>query len=235
MQSALQAQIDAGWQLLVLTTHHDFVAGTACDVVYYSGGNCGNSNCKVPDPPPGGVLDSKGQLSMSNQTVVLANDAMSTAMNQLSTVAGWTPQPNVVPVAVFNQLGLDLPNTAIVEMDDPSGGKVGYQVVVNGTIGPVQRSWDGKLLFQVPGMNSMSYTVVVLQPLPTVPNPFPPQSINSSTYIFSNGAVNLTLAQDAGWAIANLTIGSSWYVQPGAPANQIGLWRDDGNLYQFGI
>jgi alpha-mannosidase len=235
MQASLQAKIGAGWDLLVPTTHHDFVAGTSCDEVYYSGGNCGNQNCATPNPPPGGVWDSKGQLSMSNETVTLARDAMSTAMDQLSIVVQWTPEQNIIPVVVFNQLGLNLPDTAMVEMDDPSGGTVAYQVVVDGAVGTVQRSWNGKLLFQVPGMLSMAYKVVQLRPLLGPTPPFLPQSINSETYLFGNGAVNLTLVQDSGWAIGNLTIGNRWYVQPGAPANRIGLWQDDGNIYQFGM
>ncbi|KAJ6528251.1 glycosyl hydrolases family 38 N-terminal domain-containing protein [Mycena vulgaris] len=235
MRADLQARIGAGWDLLVPTTHHDFVAGTACDEVYYSGGSCGNSLCPHPSPEVGGVWDSKGQLSMSNQTVALARDAMNTAMDQLSLVAAWTPQPNIVPVVVFNQLGLNLPDTAMVEMDDPSGGKVSYEVVVDNTVGPVQRSWDGKLLFQVPGMLSMAYMVVQLRPSSGPTPPFTPRSITSPTFLFGNGAVNLTLGQASGWAIEDLTIGGRSYVQPGAAANRIELWQDDGNLYQFGM
>ncbi|KAJ7440804.1 alpha-mannosidase [Mycena galericulata] len=235
MQADLQARIDAGWDLLVPTTHHDFVAGTACDPVYYSGGSCGNIACPDPQPEAGGVWDSKGQLSMSNQTVVLARDAMNTAMDQLSTVVTWTPEPDFVPVIVFNQLGLDLPDTAMVEMDDPSGGKVAYEVVVDNTARPVQRSWDGKLLFQVPGMLSMAYTVVQLRPLSSPTPPLPPQPINSPTFLFENGAVNLTLVRASGWAIEDLSISGRSYVQPKAAANRIELWQDDGNLYQFGM
>ena len=96
-------EIAAGWELLVPTTHHDFITGTACDPVYYSGGLCANeSQCKNPKPPVGGVWHSNGQLSMSNQTVALANDAMSTAMKQLSVVAGWDQSTNFIPLVVFN-------------------------------------------------------------------------------------------------------------------------------------
>ncbi|KAJ7205175.1 hypothetical protein GGX14DRAFT_568924 [Mycena pura] len=233
MRVDLQARIGAGWDLLVPTTHHDFVAGTACDAVYYSGGIC--NRCPGPSPEAGGVWDSKGQLSMSNQTVMLARDAMNTAMDQLSTVVAWTPEPNIVPVVVFNQLGLDLPDTAMVEMDDPSGGKVSYEVVVGNTVGPVQRSWDGKLLFQVPGMLSMAYTVVQLRPLSVPTPPFTPQPINSPDFLFANDAVDLLLGQASGWAIEEVTISSMSYVQRGAAANRIELWQDDGNLYQFGM
>ncbi|KAJ6561699.1 glycosyl hydrolases family 38 N-terminal domain-containing protein [Mycena capillaripes] len=234
MQAVLQAKIDNGWELLVPTTHHDFVAGTTCDKVYYHGGSCGNQDCPTANPSVG--WDSNGQLSMSNQTVALARDAMDTAMDQLSIVAGWPTTPNMVPVVVFNQLGRDLPETAIVEIDDPTHGTVDYEVIVDGVVGVVQRSWDGKLLFQVPNMLSMSTKVVGLLPLGRSPTPpFPPQSISNSTFLFENGAVNLTLARDFGWAIMNLTIGNRSYVQPGAPANRIGVWQDDGNIYQFGM
>ncbi|KAJ7498325.1 glycosyl hydrolases family 38 N-terminal domain-containing protein [Mycena galericulata] len=198
MRADLQTTIDAGWDLLVPTTSSRF--------------------CRWYGPEAGGVWDSKGQLSMSNQTVALARDAMDTAMDQLSTI-----------------LGLDLPDTAMVEMDDPSGGKVSYEVVIDNTVRPVQRSWDGKLLFQVPGMLSMAYTVVQLRPLSAPTPPFPPQPINSPTFLFENGVVNLNLVRASGWAIEDLSIGGRSYVQPNAAANHIELWQDDGNLYQFGM
>ncbi|KAJ6479674.1 glycosyl hydrolases family 38 N-terminal domain-containing protein [Mycena sanguinolenta] len=237
IQASLQTKIAAGWELLVPTTHHDFVTGTSCDDVYSSGKNCGRSNipCPEPSPLPGGVWDSKGQLSMSAQVVALAEDAMSTAMDQLSLVAGWTPSPNGVPVVIFNQLGLDLPATALVEMEDPSGGTVAYQVVVDGTIVPLQRSADGKLLFQVSGMRSMAYKVIELRPCFCINPPFPPTPITDQVYSLQNDVVQLTLLRDSGWAIGNITIGDNWYVQRGAPANRIGLWQDDGNIYQFGM
>jgi hypothetical protein len=200
MEAELQAKIDAGWELLVRTAHHDFVTGTACDAVHYNGGSCDNPSCPPnPNPPVGGMLDSKSQLAMSNQTVALARDAMQTAMAQFSIVAGWNFEQNIVPVVVFNQLGQNLPDTTIVELDDPSRGTIEYQVVVDGKLGLIQRSWDGKLLFQVPGMLSMVYKVIRLQPVGGPPKPpFLPQGINNATFLFGNDAVNLTLARDFG-------------------------------------
>jgi hypothetical protein len=85
-------------------------------------------------------------------------------------------------------------------------------------------------------MLSMAYKVIRLQSLGGSPKlPFVPQGINNATFLFRNDAVNLTLARDFGWAIANLTIHNKSYVQPGAPANRIGLWEDSGNIYQFGM
>ncbi|KAF8137987.1 glycosyl hydrolases family 38 N-terminal domain-containing protein [Mycena galopus ATCC 62051] len=238
MQAALQAQIATGWELLVPTTHHDFVTGTAPDSVYYSGTSFLNLSCTAsPLPGPSGVpWDAKGQLSMSNQTVAFAADALNAAMTQLSTAVAWTPTPNIIPVVVFNQLGLDLPDTALVEMDDPSGGTVGYQVVVDSLVVPVQRSSEGKLLFQVPGMFSMAYKIIQLQSCSCRPTPiFPQRSIDNETFAFGNGVLNLTLVQNSGWAISNITIAGESFIQPETTANRIGLWQDSGNLYQFGM
>ncbi|KAJ7200317.1 hypothetical protein GGX14DRAFT_660171 [Mycena pura] len=222
VEAELQRKIKEGWHLLVPSSHHDFVAGTAPDSVYDCGGSQCFTQCNIPNPPPGGVLDSYGQLNMSSQTVALARDAMNAALAHLSATIPWTPQPNIVPVVVFNQLGHDLPNTAIVEMDDPSGGTAAYEVVVDGIPGLVQRSWDGKLLLQVPRMQSMAYKVVHLR-LGSPAPPFTPQPINDSTFNFRNSAVSLTLVRDLEWAIGNLIIGSKSYVLPGAPANHIGI------------
>ncbi|KAK7013020.1 glycosyl hydrolases family 38 N-terminal domain-containing protein [Favolaschia claudopus] len=235
----LNAKINATWDLLVPTTHHDFISGTACDAVHYFGQNCDDiGNCPQPPKPlPEGGWDEKGQLAMSNLTVILANDSMTFAMDQLSRSVQWTQKPGFIPVVVFNQLGLDLPGTSMVEMNDPTGGIGNYRTVIDGSPGPLQRTQDGKLLFQVPGMPSMLYKIVELGPCAETCNVTEsiPQTINASSYLLSNGLVNITLERDAGWSIANLTIGSDSYVQPNTHANSIELWGDTGNLYQFGM
>lgn len=220
----LQA-IAAGWNLLVPTTHHDFITGTSPDNVY-----------QVPNAPSNPVWDSAGQLPMSSQTVTLATDAMNLAMSQLADTVAATPGTNETPVVVFNQTGRDLPDTALVEMADPSNGTNDFQVRVGADIGPVQRSSDGTLLFQVPGMRSMAYQVVYLVATGPATAPMQPQNVIGDYAFTNDNVVNLTLSQNTGWAITQLTIGDNSYIQPDGPyANRIGVWKDGGNLYQFGM
>ncbi|HKO58555.1 MAG TPA: hypothetical protein VJ276_22000 [Thermoanaerobaculia bacterium] len=91
------------------------------------------------------------------------------------------------------------------------------------------------LLFQVPGMLSMSYQVVYLQVLGPAHLPAAPVDAQGVVTL-SNGTVELTLSQGDGWAITQLTVGSDTYVQQdGTCGNRIGIWNDTGNIYQFGM
>ncbi len=223
-RAELAAALDDAWHLLVPTTHHDFVTGTSPDDIY-----------KVPSPTGEQVWDSYGQLDMSRRALTLANDALNLGLRQLAGAVTATPQPGEIAVVVFNQIGCDLPATAIVEMADPSNGATNYQVRVGANLSPVQTSSENTLLFQVAGMESMSYQVVYL--VPQGPRTPPPPSVPvTGDFSFSNnGTVNLTVSQSKGWAITTLQVGGHNYVQPGAAANQMGVWNDSGNLYQFGM
>jgi alpha-mannosidase len=222
-RTELAADIWEGWHALVPSSHHDFITGTSPDNIYV-----------VPNPPEHQIWDSHGQLPMSTRAVTLASQALNRGLSQLAEVITATPQPNEVPVLVFNSIGCDLPDTAIVEMADPSHGATDYRIRVGGTLGPVQRSSEGTLLFQVPGMLSMAYQVVYL--VPTGPGtPATPSVPVSGDYAFSNNTVNVTVSQGHSWGITHLEVGGIDYVQPNAVANQLGVWADDGNLYQFGM
>jgi alpha-mannosidase len=224
-QAALAEKIAGAWNLLVPTTHHDFVTGTSPDDVY---------QVSAPKSPP--VWDSSGQLPMSGQAVALATDAMGLAMTQLAGAVAATPGANEIAVVVFNQVGCDLPDTAIVEMADPSGGTTDFMVRVGDRLGFVQRSSEGTLLFQVPGMRSMSYRVVYLVPEGRLRPPTPPTDATGVVTLSNDGLVTLTLSEEDGWAITQLMIGNDRHVQQdGTYANRIGIWTDDGNIYQFGM
>lgn len=224
----LRSAISAGWHLLVPSSHHDFVNGTSSDDIYKPSSSHKQSATDL-------VWDSQGQLQMLKQAVSLADKALSEAMARLaSQVAASGIEVNGLPMVVFNQLGRDLPDTAVVECRDPSDGKSNYQVRIDGVQYPVQRSSDGTLLFQVPGMKSMSYRLVYLVPMGSGTPASAPIAI-SGDYALSNGAVNLTLSQSQGWAISSLKIAGNEYIQQGQYANQLEIWNDSGNIYQFGM
>jgi alpha-mannosidase len=222
-RAALADDIAAGWNLLVPTTHHDFVTGTSPDTTYI-----------VDNPPANPTWDAAGQLAMSANTVKLAAKVLGTAMEQLRHAVAAAPGATEIPVVVFNQTGCDLPDTAIVEMEDVGGGGHDFEVRVGASIGPVQRSSTGTLLFQVPGMRAMSYQVVYLIALGTVTAPVNEPA--SGEFPMSNGSVDLILSENDGWAIKQMVIDGKNHVQQnGTYANRIGIWNDLGNLYQFGM
>ena len=98
------------------TTHHDFITGTSPDTTY-----------QVPNPPTSQVWDSSGQLPMSAQAVTLATTAMNLGMEQLAAAVQANPlDANEIPVVVFNQVGCDLPDTALVEMARTLGLPMAY-------------------------------------------------------------------------------------------------------------
>lgn len=224
---ALHVAIADGWHLLVPTSHHDFVTGTSPDDIYDP-----TSNHAPGASQP--TWDSNGQLAMSTQTVVLADRALALGLTTLAASVPMAATGDELAVVVFNQLGCDLPATAIVELADPSVGATDYEVWVDGQRGPVQRSSDGTLLFQVPGMTAMSYRVVQLVPIGPGTSTPPVTGITGS-YPLDNGRVSLVADQAAAWAITSLMIGGQQFVPPGGGANQLALWTDSGNIYQFGM
>lgn len=226
-QKHLAGAIAAAWWLLVPTSHHDFVTGTSPDSTY---AGSGGSSVELSKD----CWDSAGQLHMSAQVRELADTALTLALTQLASAVSAEPAPGEVAVVVYNQAGRDLPDTATVEMPDPSGGSTNYQVRVGTAIGPVQRSSDGCLLFQVTGMRSMAYRVVYLVPVGPGTPPTGSQPAQGD-FAFSNGVLEVTASQANGWAISQLTVGGESHVQPGALANALEVWTDSGNLYQFGM
>lgn len=219
-QEELAAAVVEAWELLVPTSHHDFVTGTSPDDIYYSTGATGN-------------WDSAGQLPMVKQASRLAEAAFALGLKQLSETVTAPSTPSELPVLVFNQLGFDLPDTAVVEIADPDKLH-DYEVRVDGVIGPVQRTAYGTILFQVPGMRAMAYKIVHLvqsghaQP-PPVLEPSPPK------VVFGNDSIQVVVAQANGWAISALTIGGKSYLPPGNLVNSLQIWNDSGNIYQFGM
>lgn len=155
-------------------------------------------------------------------------------MGQLAGAVAAAPRDGEIPIALFNPLGMDLPDTAIVEIDDPSGGSTDYQVRMDDVTGPVQRSSDGTLLFQVPAMRSMAIRVVYLVPAGPAAPPGSTSPATEDVYRFGNGTVELSLSKKQGWAIAGLTIGGASRLGFGDTANLLELWNDTGNIYQFG-
>lgn len=219
----LGQEIDSAWQLLVPTSHHDFVTGTSPDTTY-----------KGPTGSTTKGWDANGQLAMSKRARSLAEGALALGLSELAGAVQASPSQGETPVVVFNQLGLDLPATAIVEMADPSGGSIQYRVRVGSTYGPVQRSSAGTLLFQVPGLRSMAYTVVYLSAAPAPAKVSGIGPVTGDGHL-DNGTVQLTLSAANGWAISALTAGGESYLQPGALANALQIWTDEGNIYQFGM
>lgn len=214
-----------GWRLLVPTSHHDYITGTSPDSMY-----------RIEATGQAG-WDSNGQLPMVARARLLALEAIERGMAQLAHVADpASSRGSEIPIVVFNQLGRDLPDTAIVEMENPGHGvTTDYRVRVGDHVGPVQRTAENRLLFQVPGMKSMAYQVVHLVPLDAITAPPAPVDAGSS-YTLDNGLVSLELGQQEAWAITGMTIGGNQYVSPNSDgANRIGLWTDSGNLYQFGM
>jgi alpha-mannosidase len=228
-RASLSELIFSGWQSLVPSTHHDFVTGTSMDSVALDP----NANGSSPQ-----IWDSKGQQSMLARAAGLGAQAVAQGMGLLADAVDATPNTALAEFAVlvFNPVGSDQPDTALVEMDDPSQGQVDYLVRVGKRIGVVQRSATGTLLFQVPGMRSMAYQVVYLQAQVGSATPPPLAQEVSTDYTLSNGTVSIALASTAGWAIQSLVLDGCEHVQSTSEfANRLSVWTDTGNLYQFGM
>ncbi len=236
---ALLEKIDQGWELLVPTSHHDFVTGTSPDGTYLDGTPVPNGPTPTPPPANAKTWDSTGQVKMSNKIIALAQEALDSGMDLFAAQLSSQTEEGIIPVLVFNQLGMDLPDTALVEMKDPSNATSDYKVLLGDQTKPVQRIIkDGisYLLFQVPGMRSMQYKIINLQSAPLTSTPLLPPSVSTDVHL-SNDVVSIDLSFVNSWAISQLTFleQKQIYLADNCFANKLEIWEDQGNLYQFGM
>lgn len=208
----LDTAIDEAWQVLVPSSHHDYITGTSPDRVYWT--------------------EQLPQLELADR---MADQCLTSAVELIAAAVTLPPGPSQgSPVVLFNPLGFQ--RGGVVHL--PAQAVTGSFGPVLGGIGSVQPAADGGLLFQVPAeVGGFGYTTVTLRPGEPVSNPLPAPS---DIVKMANGPVTVTLERSKGWAITSLNIQGVDMLPPNGPdnsvrlGNSIRLYNDSGNLYQFG-
>lgn len=206
------------WEVLVPGNHHDFITGTALDEVYQS--------------------EQLPRLSDALSQAQMQRDA---ALDELAAAIVATPRPGEQAVAVFNQLGFA--RTGLVEITDPA---LSLMVSVRTSLGEgavVQPSAEGGVLLQAP-TPSFGFGTAYLEPAPSAsptttlePAPVSLTSMNgNSVIVMENAALRAMVTRDSGWGVTSLIDKATGtdLVAPGAIANALVIYTDQGGLYRFG-
>ncbi len=208
----LDTAVDEIWQVLVPSSHHDYITGTSPDRVYWT--------------------EQLPQLELADR---LADQCLTRAAGLIAAAVTLPSGPSQgSPVVLFNPVGWQ--RGGVVHL--PAGAVTGSFGSVIGGIGSVQTAADGGLLFQVPAdIGSFGYATVFLKPGTPVTNPLPSPS---DIVKVATDRVALTLDRSKAWAITSLVIDGAEMLPPNGPSksarvgNSIRLYKDTGNLYQFG-
>ncbi len=210
-----QEAIAQGWESLLPSTHHDYITGTAVDSVY-----------------------TEEQVPLLRAAESIAEGARSTAMQEIAPLIGANPGSGETPVAVFNQLGFS--TTGLVEIPTRPGLNVKGVRSGKNSVGPVQTTHDGRLLFQA-SAPSLGYDTYYLSGKAPGTSSAVSAKISSDgkSVTMANSHMQLVLSKDQGWGITSLQPIVNNQPQPtmipsGEAANYLTFYKDLGNIYNFG-
>ena len=203
------------WALLVPSNHHDFVTGTAPDLVYQG-----------------------EQLPRLNDALSTATSLRDAALDELGAALAAAPGPGEHPVAVFNQLGFD--RRGLVEIADPAPDEMEHARTRLGADGVVQRSLEGGVLFQAVAP-SFGYETAYLSQGSADPGADAETASLTSTadgasLVLENAALRAEVRRDAAWGLTSVVDKATGaeLLGPGAVGNALVIYADQGGLYRFG-
>ncbi|KAK0718499.1 glycosyl hydrolases family 38 N-terminal domain-containing protein [Lasiosphaeria miniovina] len=229
--TAVGQQLDACWQSVAISTHHDFVTGTSPDQTYY--------------------LE---QLPLSSLAVRQSADILSHAVSLLGNVV--KPRTKVdaeLPFVAFNPCGFrrEAGGMVVVSRQYVDQQKNYTYRWSGGGTGDAQWLADGDLEVASPTVGSLGYATVYLEPTaqrkpsrPTITSA--PESDDTSApptvLVFENSTVSVTISSAAAWSVTSIIdkVTSRELVAPKGYGNQLQVYREDqggfgsGNLYQMG-
>jgi alpha-mannosidase len=203
------------WAALVPSNHHDFVTGTALDVVYHG-----------------------EQEALLSDTLARAAAQRDHALDDLAAAIAAPARDGEQAVAVFNALGFE--RTGLVELIESAldaDSRAGRDAAAGSA---VQRSADGGLLFAAT-VPSFGYATVYLQrDAAPVADLVDAASISlapdGNSVVLENNALRAEISLSSGWGLTSLIDKSSAaeLIAPGSAGNVFVIYDDRGGLYRFG-
>ncbi len=213
--TTVASALQRAWELLVPSTHHDYVTGTSIPDVFHT-----------------------EQVRMLDQAVSAAQGLLRDMVDTIAGAIYVPPGEDGSPVAVFNVLGWE--RTEVVELSGVSVAEAAPGVT--GTKVP-QHTTDGGLLFMAT-CPSLGYQTAYLQPAAMPTNPAscssPVGPVTGSEIQLTNGLVQATLTLVAGgvWGLTSVKdMGNNGaeLIAEGEVANDLVFYADGGDEYQFGV
>lgn len=200
-----------GWDLLSPSTHHDYITGTATDVVYQA-----------------------EQLVYLLGANDLGKSAVDAATRAIAGRVAATPRPGESAVVVFNTLGFE--RTGMVEAPATPGEVFGSVRLPDGSRAPIFQARGGGWLFTAPRVRSFGHQTVYLSPeVPTVAPDDRVQAFRTDDgWTLTNGRVSARITRGSTWGLASLTVdGVELLAQGGSGGNALKFYVDRGNIYCF--
>jgi alpha-mannosidase len=201
------------WADFAPSTHHDYVCGTASDPVYAG-----------------------EQLPLLQATAAAARGLRGAALNALASMVASNGNTGYAPVLVANPLGFQHNGLAeIANVVVPGVQSISF----NGTSTKVQRSFEGGMLFMA-SAPSMGYVSGHLSTTAAPKGPsasITPPTTGATSYVLSNDLLSATVSQAANWGLAGMNDtqdGGFNILSSGAIGNDLVLYKDSGDIYQFG-
>lgn len=212
--------IQAAWESLVPSSHHDFVTGTAPDNTYWA-----------------------EQLPLSEQAVETAKYALDQSMRKIADAIQLAQGSEEQPVLLYNDLGFVRPFGDYVELENVTEDY--NSVLIGGNSFPVQKNANtNTLVFQAANLPACAYQVAYLSTQAiTAPSSAPGITVNGNTVNIDTGTLRLSLSKTNKWGITSLEdsqnpgqnyVNTNSAANAATVANEISIYNDSGNLYQFG-
>jgi alpha-mannosidase len=205
--------VSSGWNDFAPSTHHDYITGTAADLVY------------MPEQIP------RLQLAYNQ-----AQSASEIALGSLAaSVCGNDPEK----VLIANPAGV--PFDGLVELPKQAS-KVSATltpancVVIESSLNPVQKTYEGGLIFKAQAP-SMGYSIGTLSQLTAISGSsvtISPANRGATAYTLRNEFMDVVISAESNWGITSIkdALGNS-LLQEGVTGNDLTFYTDQGNIFQF--
>jgi alpha-mannosidase len=174
--------IDTAWENLIPSTHHDYIPGTAGDIVYYT-----------------------EQLPLGETALIQSEEVLKKAMDYLGQTFNDQPQNGEISYAVFNPSGFSRTVGTMIEIEktEQLKGVNSYRLPNQTTYNALQMAENGNFLLPYEGLASTGYGCVYLSSQAQFSAPVLTPAIAES-YTFGNGLVNITIDKSNAWAISSI-------------------------------
>jgi alpha-mannosidase len=227
---AIDCAIDAAWENLVPSTHHDYVVGTAPDQTYWM-----------------------EQEPLSALALAQSSAALAEAMSRLGHAVKPAAQTDEIPYVAFNPSGFARQVGTVVEIPRSRTSKRSPpSACPEAPLRLSRRCGTGTFCCPIRSSAAPATAASICPKPPLCPrrrSPAPSEA-TASSFTFGNGIVQITVAQASGWAITSikdLQNGGAELLTAGA-VNQIAVYYEPcagngdlcqdnpaaGNLYQMG-
>ena len=182
------AAVDAVWNQLSPSTHHDYITGSALNPVYMG-----------------------EQVPLIREARQAGRDLLDGTLAEVAAAVTVSPQSGEIPVVVFNPLGVG--NSSLVKLDASTsmatlGLSASWSVRDSGNNQLyAQPTADGGLWFSA-SVGSLGYAVYYVSQTfanePADPVTVKPAANDKKALTIANGLVSFTISPDANWAITEI-------------------------------